>query len=372
MGIPENDAEEAQAARDRDLPPAAEADQRRATEAAAAEAAAEYEEVVEAVRDGAEIHVEAGSMEEGEEVDGEVAGPDPELAGPVDEFLGANAELVVSDPQDRHEGMIAMDAHDVELLMRDITEQAQGAALRKWVYKLPSQGKPEGLSVHGVQDIVQRMNWTGKCAIKALPETLAIRMEQVDGENGPEPYIVATIFAEDAKTGSVLPGVSSEPRMMQLKESTAKAKREEGKQIRPDGKVFDRFAETKAVQKATRNAIGAFIPEEVEQAVLAMAFGDARRVERIQTKAEAEAAQLPPALGTPEALALEERCSAIYAEVRELGNGKGKLALPPGRFNGLMASSRHSIPALEAALGWLEERKTAIALKLEQEEAGAQ
>lgn len=326
----------------------------------AAEAAAEIAEAVEALNDGAEINVEAGGAQ-GEEVDGElVEGPDPELATAVDEFLGANAELVVRDPQDRQEVMVAMDAHDVEMLMRDIVEQAQGAALRKWVYKLPSSGKPEGLTVHGTQDVVQRMNWTGKCSIRVLPETLSVRRHEVEGENGLEPMLTATIFAEDARTGSILPGVASESQMMLLKAATAAAKREEGKHIRSDNRVFDRFAETKAVQKATRNALKAFIPQEVEQAVLAQAYGDASRVERIQTADEAKLAEMPAPLGTPEAIELEGRCKAIYQEIREMGNGKGKLALPPGRFNAQMTQSRHSIEALQTTLGWLEERRDAV------------
>lgn len=313
---------------------------------------------------------------EGEDVvDGQVMpegdGPHPELAPLVDEQIGASAELVVQDSQDRHEGLVAMDAHDVELLLRDLTEQAQGAALRKWVYELPQAGKPKGLSIHGVQDITQRMNWTGKCSIRVLPDTLKVEVEEAETDDGSEKFIVATIFAEDQRTGAIMPGTSSEPRMMKLKPGTAAAKRREGKVIREDNKVFDRFARTKAIGKASRNALASFIPEEVEQAVIALASKDSSLVERIQTDSEARVEELPPPLDTPEAQELERQCRDLYGEIREVAGGRGKVALTPGRYNGAMVNARHSIEAMEAVKMWLEERKVAIAEHYEKADAAA-
>lgn len=307
---------------------------------------------------------EADDAQREEEVDAEIVpegdGPHPELAPLVDEQLGASAELVVRDANNRHEGLVAMDAHDVELLLKDLTQQAQGAALRKWVYELPQAGKPKGLSIHGVQDITQRMNWTGKCSIRVLPATLNVEVEEAETDDGIEVFIVATIFAEDARTGAIMPGTSSEPRMMKLKPGTAKAKRAEGKTIREDNKVFDRFARTKAIGKASRNALASFIPEEVEQAVIALADQNSSLVERIQTESEARVDELPPPLDTPRAKELERECRDLYAEIRELAGGRGKVALTPGRYNGAMTNARHSEEAMEAAKAWLEERKVAI------------
>lgn len=333
----------------------------------AAEAAAETAEAVEALNDGAEISVEAGSAL-AEEVDGElVEGPDPELAPAVDEFLGANAALVVADPQDRHEGMVAMDAHDIEKLIASLTELVQVNTMRKWVYRLP--GGEEGLTIHAVEDITQRMNWTGKCRLRTLPKTLTVEKEVADAGNGDEVFYVATIFAEDQMTGQVEPGVSTEPQYMKLKPATADKKRQKGASIPKDNRIFDVFARTKAVGKAKRNALGCFIPTEVEQTVLAMATNNPGLVERIQSADEAKLAEMPAPLGTPEAIELEGRCKAIYQEIRELGNGKGKLALPPGRFNAQMTQSRHSIEALETTLGWLEERREAVAKRFAEIEA---
>jgi hypothetical protein len=112
------------------------------------------------------VHDPDGAMtDEPEVVDGEVAdGPDPELKPAVDEKL-PDVQLAVtrSDPADAHEVMVRMDDHDVAMLLEEI----QTKALRRWVYKLPGN-KGEGLTVHAVQDIVQRMNWTGKAKIGLL------------------------------------------------------------------------------------------------------------------------------------------------------------------------------------------------------------
>jgi hypothetical protein len=323
---------------------------------------------------GADPGMEVGGTTHGaaearsEPVDAEVvedgAGPSPELAEAVDAAVGS-AELVVADPLNRHEALVAMDANDVKALITDLAEQAQANAMRKWVYKLPDGTL--GLSVHGVQDIAQRMNWTGKCAIKVLPETLTVKERRADAGNGPETFFVATIFAEDARTGAIQPGVSTEPEYLQLKKATANKKREKGQRIPEDDRIFDVFAETKAVSKASRNAQAAFIPEEVEQAVLAMASQNPQLVERIQTEAEAKVAELPPPLDTPEAHELETQCATIYAEIRELGGGKGKVALTPARYQGAMMQSRHSIEALKAARAWLEQRREEIAAHYAQE-----
>jgi hypothetical protein len=303
-----------------------------------------------------------------EPVDAEIVpedpGPTPELAEAVDDALDVSAELEVRDPQDRHEGMVAMDAHDVDRLVRDLTQQAQGAALRKWVYELPDASKAKGLSIHGVQDIVQRMSWTGKCSIRLLPDTLSVEKEDAETDDGVQTFYVATIFAEDQKTGMVHVGTSSEPQMMKLKPGTAAAKRRDGKVIRDDNRVFDRFARTKAVGKASRNALGSFIPEEVEQAVIAMAAKNPALVERIQTEAEAKVAEFPPPLETPEAKALVAAIEAVYAEIRELGNGKGKIHFTPGQYASWLMQSQHDLGALERMKLFVEQRRDEIAKEL--------
>jgi hypothetical protein len=283
--------------------------------------------------------------DEPEVVDGEVAdGPDPELKPAVDEKL-PDVQLAVSDPADAHEVMVRMDDHDVALLLEEI----QTKALRRWVYKLPGN-KGEGLTVHAVQDIVQRMNWTGKTKIGLLLDAngvpvLDVETIEVDEGDGTEPVWVATAYAKDEVTGSVLPGASMEPHRMHKRDGS-----------RP----FDRFSRTKAIQKATRNALAAFIPEEIEQAVLAVALKQPDRVLRIQTEAEAKVADLPPALDDDEARALIAHAEQVYDEVRELGGGRGKVELPPGQFAAYKLNAQHSHDRLRDLIAWIEGRRDAL------------
>jgi hypothetical protein len=267
-----------------------------------------------------------------EDIEGTVAheGPEPDLAPVVDPLLP-----VVTDPADQHEVMVRMDEADVQMLL----SWAQAGALKKWVYQLPGN-KGEGLTIHAVQDIVQRMNWTGRAKIGVLPETLEVESLVADEGGGEERYWVATIFARDELTAQTLPGSSMEPQRMKKRDGT---------------RVFDRFARWKAIQKATRNALGGFIPEEIEQAVIGMATKDPSRVERIRTEAEVKVAELPPPLDDEEARGLIGRAEEVYAEIRELGGGRGKIKMTPGTFNAWKLQAQHSndvaCPACEQPAG---------------------
>lgn len=286
------------------------------------------------------------------------------LATAVDDQVGS-AAMVVADPQDRHDSMVAMDAHDVELLLRGLVDQVQSKVMRKWVYELPDGTR--GLSVHGVEDITQRMNWTGKCALRVLPETLTVEREQADAGNGMETWFVATIFAEDQRTGAIHPGVSTEPQMMKLRPSTAKKKRDAGATIGADNRVFDVFARTKAVGKAKRNALAAHIPEEVEQTVIAMAAKRPELVERIRSQEEAKLEGQPPALDTDEARAKIKELEGVYAEIRELGDGRGRVLFTPGKFASWLMQSQHSMEALGRMEEYLRERLGAMPAEIERE-----
>ncbi len=271
--------------------------------------------------------------DEPEAVQGEVVpdGPNPELAPAVDGFAG---EVTISDVSDPQEVMLRMDANDMRMLL----DQVQSNALRKWVYQLPG-GKGTGLTVHAVQDITQRMNWTGKAKIGVLPETLEVERSTHDTGDGPEEFWTATIFARDEVTGAMLPGVSMEPLHMHM---------------RNGDRPFDVFSRTKAVQKATRNALAAFIPEEIEQAVIAAFTGDTSRVERIRTVDEAKIEELPPALTDDRAKALIAQTQALYDEIRELGGGQGKVKFPPGQYQSWLLKSQHDHDALERFVAYLE------------------
>jgi hypothetical protein len=301
-----------------------------------------------------------------EVVDGEPADlPREELAEAVTDALSAEA-MVVSTAE-RHDGFVAMDAHDAARLIDRITRQAQeGHLAKRWVYDLP-YGGGRGLTVDAVEDVTQLMNWSGYCAIGIVPETLKVELIEGDEDGDPAKFWVADIAARDDKTGVSLMGSAMEPQRMKLKADTAKKKRSQGKPIPDDDRVFDRFARTKAINKAERNAKEKFIPEVVKLHLLAMAAKNPSIVERIETPEEAKLRELPPPLDTPEAKALLEECAAIYDEIRGLGGGRGAVALTPGRYHGMLVSSQHDLVLLRSGRDWLLERREQLRAHFETE-----
>lgn len=273
-------------------------------------------------------------------------GPAPELAPVVDDYIPTAAELAVIDPNDGHEIFLRMDDHDVRMLL----SQVQTAALKVWVYVLPDGAK--GLSVGGVEDIVQRLNWTGKARIGLVPETLTVEQIMADEGNGEEPFWSATVFSRDEVTGQTLAGSSMEPQWMKLRPATAQRKRQKGATIGEDNRIFDRFSRTKAIQKASRNALEAHIPEEIKQTVIAMFAKDPTRVERIRTEAEQKMLDRPPALTDDEAKDKIAQAKAMYDEIRELG-GAAVVEFPPGKFGAYLLNAQHSQESLDALLDYV-------------------
>jgi hypothetical protein len=130
--------------------------------------------------------------------------------------------------------------------------------------------------------------------------------------------------------------------------------------------LMDRCARWKAIQKATRNALSGFIPEEIEQTVIAMFLKDSSRVARIRSEAEAKVAELPPPLDDDEARALIAECEAVYDEIKGLGAGQGKVLLTPGTYNAWLLQSQHDHGALRRMLEYLTQRRDEIANQFEE------
>lgn len=273
------------------------------------------------------------TVESTAEVDRADEAPMPEAAEAVEAFIPSPAELVLHDPQDEHERYVVLDAHDE----RAIVQRAQESALKKWVYEFPQGGSMlRGLSIDGVQDVIQQMNWSGRTRIGIVPESLSVEQMSADEGTGDEPFWVATVFARDEVTGATLPGSSMEPQRMKK---------------RNGDKVFDRFARTKAISKATRNALAGFIPETLEQTIIAMFANDPSRVERIQTEAEAKLAELPPPLDDDEARALLKRASELYDEIVWPG---ARVEFPPAKFGAWKMHTQHSHDMLRELVTMVE------------------
>lgn len=302
-----------------------------------------------------------------EVVDGEVVERPraPELREALEDAM--SVQEYTPPAGDEQAGYMAMDAHDAARFVERIVRQAQEANLgKRWIYTLPGTNT-RGLTVDAVEDIVQQMNWSGRCRIKVLPETLQFEQIEADEGDGPEPWWVATIAAEDELTGLTLIGTSMEPQKMKLKVETANAKRRAGKMIPEDNKVFDRFARGKALSKAQRNALESHIPEIVKVTLIAMAAKRPELVERIESPAEAKVSDLPPPLTTDEAKQAIAELGGIYDEIRELGGGKGKILLPPGQYNAYLVQSQHSMELLHRMKDWLEQRRMEIKAEVEED-----
>lgn len=282
-------------------------------------------------------------------------------ADEIEQYMPSTSEMVIHDRRDENEIVAVLDRHDVEQIVMEI----QRRALTVWVYDIPGEGQSRlrELSYKGARDVVALMNHTGKVKIGTIPETLKLERFKEDRGFGLETFVRATIFAKDEVTGEALPGVSTEPLYMKLRASTAKKKREAGGVIPEDDRVFDIFAETKATNKAVRNALRAFIPEEAVQAVLAQYDGDSSRVLRIQTKQEQDLAELPPALTDEKAVALIDQVRAAYDEIRELGGGRGKIDFPPGQFGMWLLQAQHSHATLEELVAYVEGRRDNLVAK---------
>lgn len=286
-----------------------------------------------------------------------------DVVAAIEDALGS--QEIAPLTRDKHEGLVAMDARDAAAFVGGLVRQAQEANLgKRWVYKLPGTGG-SGLTVDAVQDITQQMNWTGRCRISLLPETLQVEIIQADEGRGTEPFWVATVFAVDEMTGQKHVGTSMEPQSMHLKPGTAKAKREAGAKIPEDNRIFDKFARAKAINKAERNAEEKHIPEVVKLTLIAMAEKNPGLVETIRTPVEEKIAALPAPLDTPEAAELREECEAIYLELGALDGGKGRLVIPPGRYNGAMMNSQHDMVMLRSTKAWLEDSRDRLRAKVE-------
>jgi hypothetical protein len=281
----------------------------------------------------------------------------------VEAYLPESTALVVHDQRDEHEVFRVLDAHDEQMIL----QEAQRRLLKVSLYDFPQGGeRVVDLSYQGVNELVRLMNATGRCKIAVDPSSLTVETIVEDAGNGPEPFFVATVYARDAVTGYGQFGTSMEPQRLRLKKSTADRMRKQGKAVPEDGTVFDVFARAKAVNKAQRNALKVFIPEEIRQTLIAQYSGQAARIERVQTAAEAKVAELPPPLTDEKAKAQVAMAKRLYDEIGELGGGRGKLEFPPGQFFAYLVQSQHDHDTLDRFGEYLEKRKAEIAAKYEE------
>lgn len=279
----------------------------------------------------------------------------PAVAGEVEEVVDvelyrpSGADLVVSPGGD--DLWEVLDKHDEDAIL----EEFQRRALRVMLYDF--DGKVD-LSYQGVNEAVRLLNNTGKVRVRIKPEVREIRREVIEGIE----YVVATVYAEDERTGYGQFGTSREPLWMKVKEATAAKAKRNGTPVRTENlegtvvhRVFDVFAETKALNKAQRNALKTMIPERMRQALIAMVRHDDSALRVIQSGAGAGAvAELPPPLDDEQARELNVRIRAAYDRIRAVS----VTALLPGAFGAKVSRAQHSHDLLLALAEELEAQAT--------------
>ena len=319
---------------------------------------ADLEQALDAATDDAEVtrltkevmalerEIAAEQNPVGAAVAGEVVDADVEIYRPD------GADLVVSPGGD--DLWIVLDKHDEDAIL----EEFQRRALKVMLYDFPQSGAPGGkvvdLSYQGVNEAVRLLNNTGKCRVRIRPDVKEIRRETIEGVE----YVVATVYAEDERTGYGQFGTSREPLWMKVNGSAATKARQNGTPVRTEkiegttvNRIFDVFAETKALNKAQRNALKVMIPERMRQALIAMARHDESALKTIQAGAGAEAmAELPPPLDDDAAKALNVRIREAYDRIRAVS----VTTLLPGQFGAKLARAQHSHELLTALAEELE------------------
>jgi hypothetical protein len=260
-----------------------------------------------------------------EVVDGQVV---PEEAGDADDFKPEPSALVAVDHEDAFR---AMDRAD-EL---QILDEIQGRALEAMVYSFESGGrKLTDLSYAGVREVVRTLNARGHTAIKVTSTPPTIEEFTEDGKT----YYRVLVYAEDSRTGSGQWGTAVEPKHMEKRNGDV---------------VWDKFALTKALNKAQRNAMKALIPVEFQQTVIAQYLGDASKVRQIRAGAgAAEMAELPPPLTDPRAEAQKQRCRELFDDLKQIS----RLALLPAQFHAYLTRAEHSHERLDEFIAYLEQR----------------
>lgn len=268
------------------------------------------------------------------------------------DFEPSGPDLVIADPSDTTGVLVALDKHDVAVIVQEL----QGRLSKAMLYDFPQGGQRlVDLSWPGVRECIHEMNRTGKCRIGVVKDSAVFESVVEDVGDGPESCVQVTLMVEDQVTGEVMYGTATEPKRMKLRDATAKRRKGEGKFVDDDGKIADPFARQKALGKAQRNGYKQFIPEPLRQTLIAQYRGDAEALKVIHAGAGAQAlAELPPPLPADDERANELRTKArdLYSQIR----AKNALFILPAQFNQMMMRSEHEHARLEEFVAFLEQK----------------
>lgn len=213
-----------------------------------------------------------------------------------------------------------------------ILDSLEGRPSDVMVYTFQQGGKRVvGLSFHGVAECVRAINAHRFARIRVSDRAPVMREVQETDEKGETvTYIECSVYAEDEQNGGGMWGLARQPKFQTFRDSGRKPE-------------LDKFASTKALSKAQRNAMAPLVPVAFREALIAHALGNEKRVKEIRVGMGDPTAEMPPPLVDERATALKGEVRGVYDEIR-----KGwPRHLPPGQFNVKLRRAEVEHAALE-------------------------
>jgi hypothetical protein len=239
------------------------------------------------------------------------------------DFAPASEELMVRE--DEGDLYRVMDRADEALILEEI----QGNTLATMLYSFPQQGNVvTDLSVKGVQEIIRLLNERGGAKI-GIADTPPVIQETDESWR-------VMVRAVDGRTGVGRWGIAEQPKVMDTKK----------------GPLKDKFALTKALNKAERNALAKMIPEQFKQTVIAQFLGTPEAVKTLKP-VDAKAPELAPPLQDEEATQLQAQIHDRYDKFKALGQPY-TMRMTPAAFNVYLSTAESSHQRMRDLLAHIE------------------
>jgi hypothetical protein len=240
------------------------------------------------------------------------------------DFAPASEELMVRE--DEGDLYRVMDRADEALILEEI----QGNTLATMLYSFPQQGNVvTDLSVKGVQEIIRLLNERGGAKI-GIADTPPVIQETEDSWR-------VMVRAQDGRTGVGRWGIAEQPKMMERNNKSP---------------LKDKFALTKALNKAERNALAKMIPEQFKQTVIAQFLGTPEAVKTLKP-VDAKAPELAPPLQDEEATQLQAQIHDRYDKFKALGQPY-TMRMTPAAFNVYLSTAESSHQRMRDLLAHIE------------------
>lgn len=300
--------------------------------------------------------------------EGETRDPDQPPPGPVDEEA-LSGEIVTDGSQVSSEEVEAAKPTDIELAVDPsdpndlyrkmdradevlILEELQERALQTFVYSFESSGsRKTDLTVAGVNEAIRLMNERGGTQIGISEQAPIVERE----EQGGKEYIRVMVFARDTRMpGSGKWGTAVEP-------------------LHFSNGNWDKFAFTKALNKAERNALKKQIPEDFRQTIIAQYLGtvhqkELKSIEELRVAGGGSAAELPsgPILDDEKAEVLRDEINTLYRELREINPLKWPPAAKTQHLRQAEGDSHERMETLrDTVQDWLQTERERVAKEAE-------